>query len=327
MTGIEAAADALRNEILEARRRIGTDVRHTPTEHSAGLSRRTGARVHFKWESDQTTGSFKLRGALNKLRLLTPEERRRGVVSASTGNHGLAVAHAARLEGVALKLFLPANVAAGKRQLLESTGVPLEFYGDACEKTEIYARAFAGTAERSFISPYNDADVVAGQGTVGLEIAEDVPGVQDILVPLGGGGLACGIAAAFLPERPEPRVYGVEPVNSAFMSASLSAGKIVEIPERPTVADAVTGGLEPGAITFPLCRDLLAGVIVVEEPIIVEAMTLIFREHGRRVEPAAALSLAGLLRDPARFAGRTVVCVASGGNITTERFREITGAA
>ncbi len=307
--------------------RIRGDAVHTPLEPLPGLSRVLGARVIVKWETEQVTGSFKFRGALNKLRALSPEERSRGVVSASTGNHGLAIARASKLEGVDLKLFLPTTIDPGKRGKLEATGVPLEFYGDTCEKTELYARAFGDTAGRPFVSPYNDVDIICGQGAIGLEIAADLPDVREVLVPIGGGGLAAGIAAALKRDGRAPRVVGIEPENSAFMVASLRAGRLVNVREKPTVADAVAGGIEPGAITFPLCRDLLDEVVTVPEARIVQAMALLFRESGRRVEGAGALAVAALLEDPGAFAKSVVVCVASGGNIGEDRFREITAGA
>jgi threonine dehydratase len=309
--------------IREAYERIRADVRRTPMEYSAGLSRETGAVVHLKWECDQTTGSFKLRGALNKLRSLAEAEKRRGVVSASTGNHGLAISHAAGLEGGGLKLFLPETVAEVKRRRLEATGVDVEVRGASCDKAEALARDSAARTGGVFVSPYNDWDIVFGAGTVGLEIDEDLPRFDDVLVPVGGGGLVGGIAGYLKAVRPSVRVVGVEPETSAFMAASVAAGRLVEIEERETIADAVAGGIEPGAITFPLCRDLLDAIEVVPERLLARGMGLIRALHGRVVEGAGALPLAALLKEPEKWAGRTVVAVVSGGNISPERFRAI----
>jgi len=161
--------------VRAAHGRIRNDIVRTPVEFSEALSRATGARVFVKWECDQITGSFKLRGALNKLRCLTPEERERGVVSASTGNHGLAISHAARLEGIDLRLFLPTTASAVKRKKIAALGIRPELFGQSCEQTEARARDEAARTGRVFVSPYNDADIIHGAGTVGLEIAEDVP--------------------------------------------------------------------------------------------------------------------------------------------------------
>jgi threonine dehydratase len=311
--------------VREAYRRIEADIRRTPVEYSEPLSRATGAEVYVKWECDQITGSFKLRGALNKLRSLSPDDRGRGVVSASTGNHGLAISHASRLEDVGLKLFLPETFAEVKKRRIEAMGVDVEVRGASCDKAEAIARELAGRSGRVFVSPYNDWDIVFGAGTVGLEIALDLPRFDDVLVPVGGGGLVAGIAGCLKAVRPEARTVGVEPETSAFMAASIAAGRLVEIDERATVADAVAGGIEPGAITFPLCRDLLDSIEVVPESLIVRSLALVHEGHGRMIEGAGALPFAALLHSPARWKGRTVVAVVSGGNISPERFRAVTG--
>ena len=312
-------------KIKEAYERIKADIRRTPVEYSEPLSRETGAKVYVKWECDQTTGSFKLRGALNKLRSLSPEDRAKGVVSASTGNHGLAISHASRLEGIRLKLFLPETVAAIKKKRIEDMGIDVEVRGASCDKAEAIAREFAARTGRVFVSPYNDWDIVFGAGTVGLELAADLARFDDVLVPVGGGGLIAGIAAFLKAVRPGVRMIGIEPETSAFMAASLAAGRLVEVDERPTIADAVAGAIEPGSITFPLCRDFVDAIEVVPEASIARAMAVVFERHGRMIEGAGALPFAALLESPDQHAGRTVVAVASGGNIAVERFREIAG--
>jgi len=310
--------------VLSARERIGRDIRRTAIERSEPLGALTGARIFLKWEMDQVTGSFKLRGALNKLRSLAPEARARGVVSASTGNHGLAMVHAARLEHTDLLLFLPKTVTAAKRRKLEAAGASVRLFGEECVQAEIEAGEFAAREGAVFVSPYNDPDIVAGQGTIGLEILDDLPEAQDILVPVGGGGLIGGIAGLVKFARPSVRVHGVEPKTSAFMGKSVAAGRLVEIEEEPTVADAVAGGIEPGSLTFPLCRDFVDSFVSVPEESIIRAMSLLAEVHGKPVEGAGALALAGVLADPDRFRGRTVVCVVSGGNIDADDFRKIT---
>jgi threonine dehydratase len=311
--------------IKEAYERIRGDIKRTPVEYSEPLSRETGAKVYVKWECDQTTGSFKLRGALNKLRSLSPEDRAKGVVSASTGNHGLAISHASRLEGIGLKLFLPETVAAIKKKRIEDLGIDVEVRGASCDRAEAIAREFAARTGRVFVSPYNDWDIVFGAGTVGLELAAGLDRFDDVLVPVGGGGLIAGISAFLKTVRPGARTIGVEPETSAFMAASLAAGRLVEIDERPTIADAVAGAIEPGSITFPLCRDLVDSIEIVPEASIARAMALVFERHGRMIEGAGALPLAALLRAPSGRAGRTVAAIVSGGNIAVDRFLEITG--
>jgi threonine dehydratase len=315
------------DKVREAYGRIKDDIRRTPLEYSEPLSRLTGARVYVKWECDQTTGSFKLRGALNKLRSLSDADRGRGVVSASTGNHGLAISHASKLEGVGLKLFLPETAAEVKKKRIEAMGVDVEVRGASCDKAESIAREFAGQAGRVFVSPYNDWDIVFGAGTVGLELADDLSRFEDVLVPVGGGGLIAGIAGFLKAARAETCIIGVQPENSAFMAASIAAGCLVDIDEKESIADAVAGGIESGSITFPLCRDLLDFIEEVPESLISRAMALVHEHHGRMVEGAGALPFAALLHSPAKWRDRTVVAVVSGGNISPERFRAIVGPA
>jgi len=323
MAGREAViARDLAGKTRTAYGRIRSDILRTSLEFSSVLSSLTGAEVYVKWESEQRTGSFKFRGALNKIRALSPREKKGGVVSASTGNHGLGISLAAEMEGVELTLVLPQNVAAAKRERLEKGGAEIIIRGDSCEKAEVWARQLAAETGRTFVSPYNDAEIIAGQGTIGLEILEDLPAVQAALVPVGGGGLIAGIAGVLKESGRAVEVRGVEPSHSAFMAASLAAGHIVEIIERETIADAVAGGLEPGCITFALCRDLLEGIILVEEPLIKKAMSLLHEHHKKTVEGAGALPLAGLIKDGAGLAGKKVVLVASGGNIAPGVFEK-----
>jgi threonine dehydratase len=311
-----------RERIDRAYDRIRLDIHRTALVHSTSLSRLTGAEVFLKLENGQKTGSFKFRGALNKVRSLSAEEKKRGIVSASTGNHGLGISLAARLERVGLTLVLPKNIVQEKKRRLEQFGGEILQYGDSCDKAEIWARHLAGTTDRVFVSPYNDEEVIAGQGTIGLEISADLPNVAAVFVPIGGGGLASGIAAYLKSRGSATRVFGVEPVNSAFMAASLKVGKIVEIEEKETIAEALAGGIEPGAITFSLCRKWLDRIITVKETAIKKAMSLLFEEGRIVVEGAGALALAGLLEDPSGFQESPVVLVLSGGNISAQSFAE-----
>jgi threonine dehydratase len=314
-----------RKGVEDALARIQSDIVRTPLESSAVLAQEFSGQVFIKWECAQVSGSFKIRGALNKIRSLTREQKKRGVVSASTGNHGLALSRAAKLENVDLELFLPENAASEKVLRLELEGTRLRFFGLSCERTEIHARREAEASGRIFISPYNDLDIIFGQGTLGLEIAEDLPEVDDVLVPVGGGGLIAGIAG-FMKSRSRPtRVIGIEPAASSFMQASLRAGRLVEIKERRTLADAVAGGIEPGSITFPLCARFVDEVLSVDEALLRRSMRALYELHGRIVEGAGALPLAGLRKYPSRFRNRRIVLLASGGNVSPALFRKMTG--
>jgi len=316
-------ASPFANGVTRAWTRIRDDIVKTPLEYSPALSLALGAHVYLKWECEQITGSFKLRGALNKIRTLSSAQKRKGIVSASTGNHGLAMSYAAGLEGVALTLYLPENAAPAKIAKIKKTGAILRFHGASCEKTEMFARREAEKEGRVFVSPYNDLDVIYGQGTVGLEILDQVRDPADVLVPVGGGGLIAGIGGYLESECPEAGIVGCEPNSSAFMAASLRAGRLVEVREKKTLADAVAGGIEPGAVTFPLCRKYVDEIPTVSERTLANAMRAIYGIHGRIVEGAGALPLAVLMTHPARFKGRRVVLVVSGQNISPRIFRDI----
>jgi threonine dehydratase len=314
--------------VAEASARIRPEAAWTPLEPWPSLSRRLAARVWIKADCDQPTGSFKIRGAANKLKCLAPQDKKRGIVSASTGNHGLALSRAAGLEGTPLTLFVPESLSPEKRQRLQAEpGVSLEFVPASCEQAEARARECARCTGRPFISPYNDPDIILGQGTAGLEILANCPEVEDVIVPVGGGGLIAGIAGYIKSVRTGVRVFGVEPARSAFMAASLRAGRLVNVEEKPTLADAVAGGIEPGALTFPLCRRLVDDILTVEERRIADSLALLFHERGRVVEGAGALALAGLLGKPEVFRGRAVVLVASGGNIAAGLHRRVVAEA
>jgi threonine dehydratase len=311
-----------KTRVAMARARIGPAINKTPLEASPFLSAIAAAEVYLKWESEQRTGSFKFRGALNKIRALSPAERERGVVSASTGNHGLGISLAARLEGIPLTLVLPETVSPEKRSRLETGPAEIIIHGESCERAESWARRLATDTGRLFVSPYNDQEIIAGQGTVGWEIAAELPELDAAVVPVGGGGLISGIAGYLKSIRPTVRVHGVEPENSAFMAASLAAGRIVAVAEKKSIADGVAGGIEPGSITFPLCRNLVDGILLADEVHIKKAMALLRAKHKRIVEGAGALAVAALLRGQTRLRGRKVVLVISGGNISREEFEE-----
>ena len=315
-------SSGLTGKIEQAWSRIGADIVHTPLERSPFISRLTGVEVYLKWESEQKTGSFKFRGALNKVRSLSVEDKKLGVVSASTGNHGLGLSLAAHLEGVRLTLVLPESVSVEKMRRLKERPVEIIRFGGSCEKAEMQARRLAEETGRLYISPYNDMDIIAGQGTIGREMIGDLSRVEGVIVPIGGGGLIAGIAGCVKAVGRRVRVIGVEPAHSAFMAASFAAGRIVEIEEKETIAEAVAGGIEPGSVTFPLCRELVDDIVQVEEGQVKTAMSILWAEHRRMVEGAGALSLAALLGKKAPLQGKKVVLIISGGNIAPSTFKE-----
>lgn len=308
-----------------AARRIAGLVERTTFERSASLSAETGADVWLKHEERQTTGSFKLRGALNALLALPARQRARGVVVASTGNHGLAVARALEWTGTSGTIVVPESIQPGKRAALEAAGATLRFVGSDCVEAERAARALARRRGVPYVSPYNHPDVVAGQGTLGREL-DDQAGAQRldaVFVAVGGGGLAAGVAAWMKHARPATRIIGCQPEHSAVMTHSISKGRIVADASRPTLSDATAGGIERGAITFPLCRALVDDWIVVPERAILRAMRLLIEHEHCLVEGAAALPLAALLWQRDAYAGRRVALVLCGRNVDVATLRRV----
>ncbi len=317
--------------ILSAAERIRPHIAETPLIPSPVLSQRTGAVVFLKLENRQTTGSFKLRGATNKLLGLSAQERARGVVSASTGNHGLAVAHAASQLGIAATIFMPEDASPRKVAKLRTFDVELRFVPGDAVHAETTARHTADATGRVFVSPYNDPQIVAGQATVAVEMLRQQPGLDAVFVAVGGGGLIGGIGS-YLKDLPDlgklgrstgVRVVGCLPHNSAVMLESVRAGRIVEMDGLPTLSDGTAGGIEPDAITFELCRRVVDEWLTVSEAEIAEAMRLIYRESGEVIEGAAGVAVAALLQCGQPFAGQTISVVICGGNIDEKSFREI----
>jgi threonine dehydratase len=311
-------------EIEAARSTIRPYARKTELSFSPDLSVELDARIYFKWENHQPTGSFKIRGACNKILANLPDCQKKGVISASTGNHGLAVAFVCQQEKLDLTLYVPASISSLKRQKLEATGARLIFVDGTCEQAETQARQEAGSNGQIFVSPYNDEQVVAGQGTCGLEILEDLPEMEEVMVPVGGGGLIGGVAVYLKTLKPAIKITGIEPENSAFIKNSLDRGFLTnDFREKPTIAEAVAGGLEEGAITFDLIRKYVDRVITVKEQAIYQAIRLLFKHHQEKIEGAGALALAGLISYPEIFSGKKVVTVVSGGNLDDRLWRKI----
>jgi len=317
---------ALRGLVAEAEARIRPLVRVTPLEHAPTLSEQVGCEVFLKLENVQVTGSFKARGAVNKLLCLGPEERKAGVVTASTGNHALAVAYGVERLGLKGTIFLTENAAPQKVAALRRYPVALRFHGTDCALTEQEARREAERTGAVYISPYNDLDVVAGQGSLAVELEEELGRIDELFVAVGGGGLVAGCAAYLKEGGQQTRVVGCLPAHSPTMYESIKAGRIVEVAVQPTLSDATAGGIEPGALTFPLCLRLVDDWVLVSEEEIRAAMRQVFEQHRLVIEGAAGVAVAGALqflkREPPRRGARAVI-ILCGGNIAIERFKEV----
>lgn len=309
------------DDVRRARERIAAIARRTPLEHSRWLSEEHGSSVFLKLECVQLTGSFKLRGAMAKLSALTDDERSRGVLTVSAGNHGLAVAHCSEALGLDATIVVPESASPAKIAGIRRYPVKLIERGATYDDAEREARILEGETGATFVSPYNDPDVIAGQGTVALEILEDAPRVDAIVAPVGGGGLLAGIALAAKAIDSHIKVYGAEPQTSPTMTAALEAGRIIEIEEQPTIADGCAGNVEAGSITFPIIQRLVDGMILVSEEQIRTAIVRMAREEHFMIEGSAAVSV-GALSD-LQLQGKTVAALISGRNISLDLFEEV----
>jgi threonine dehydratase len=310
-------------EVLLAEGRIRSHVRETPLELSPYLSAEADAEVYLKLESHQITGSFKLRGAMNKVLSFDREERSRPVVTASSGNHAAAVAYTLYELGGTGIIYLPSTVSRAKVEALEPYGAELRFVGEDSVEGELEAKRVAREEGILYISPYSDPQVIGGQGTVAVEIERQLERFDAVFVPVGGGGLISGIAGYFKARSPSVRIVGCQPRASRVMYESLSAGRILDLPSEPTLADGTAGGIDPDAITFPICQRDVDEMVLVSEDEIAGAMRLAIEKHSMLIEGAAALSIASFLQKKEAFRGQTVVLVVSGKKVAIDRLRSI----
>ncbi len=285
----------------------------TPVEETRWLSEIAGGRVLLKCENLQRTGSFKIRGAYVRMARLTEKERANGVVAASAGNHAQGVALAARLLGIKATVFMPEGAPIPKERATRGYGAEVIFHGKYVEDALVAARQFAEETGAVLIHPFDHCDIVAGQGTCGLEILEQVPDVETIVVPTGGGGLLAGIALAVKAIRPGVHVVGVQAAGAAAFPTSLAAGHPVALESMRTMADGIAVGL-PGHITFAAVRDHVDEILTVSEESLSRALLLLIERAKLVVEPAGAAGVAAILDHPKHFAGPAVT-VLSGGNI------------
>ncbi|MCP1621544.1 hydroxyectoine utilization dehydratase EutB [Pseudomonas nitroreducens] len=310
-------------ELYRARQRIQGLVRQTPLEYSASLSRLLGAPVYLKLESQQITGSFKLRGASNAIAQLDDEQKARGVVAASTGNHGRALAHAARMLGVHATVCLSQLVPANKVQAIRELGAEVRIVGHSQDDAQAEAERIAREQGAALLPPFDHPQIIAGQGTLGLEILEQLPDVRQVLVPLSGGGLFGGVALALKHADPSIRVHGISMRRGAAMAASLAAGHPMEVEELPTLADSLGGGIGlDNRCTFALARDYCDQLHLLDEPSIAAGIRHAYREERQVVEGAAAVGIAALLDGLIAPVGPVVVIV-SGRNIAIEQHQQI----
>ncbi|MFW9961359.1 MAG: threonine ammonia-lyase [Candidatus Thorarchaeota archaeon] len=302
------------SKMLEAREVLKGIAHRTRLDHSTTFSRISQGDVFLKLENLQKTGSFKVRGATYAMSRLTDDEKMAGVIAASAGNHAQGVAYAASRLGIKSTIVMPAFSSIAKIQATEGYGANVILYGEAFDDALAHAKEISEKTGATFLHPFNDENVIAGQGTIGLEILEECPDVDVIAVPIGGGGLISGISIAVKEQRPEVEVYGVEASNAASMQASLEAGKIIRIDNLDTVCDGIAVKT-PGKLTFRISKDLLSGVVTVEELEVTRTVFMLLERAKLVVEPAGSVGLAAFQHGKIDIKGKTGVAVLSGGNI------------
>jgi threonine dehydratase len=307
-------------ELEEARARLRGIARHTPLHHSPWLSDRAGAPVHLKLECWQVTHSFKVRGAYNAIAALGTARRAGGLTTASAGNHGLAVAHAARLHGTRATIFVPAAAPEAKRSRIRRLGAELREVTGSYDDAAVAAREYAAAAGAHLVHGFNDPAVVAGQGTVGLEIVEDLPDVREVLVPVGGGGLAAGVGAALQAGAPGSRLLGVQSTATRAMYEAFGAGGIAPFEDGSTLCDGLAGETE--AESYVRARAALSDLRLVDEAVVGPAIRALFENEGIVAEGSGVVGIAALLAGTWRVTGPVVVVV-SGGNIDAGRLSDI----
>jgi threonine dehydratase len=306
-----------------ALQRIRPYVRETPLQHSPGLAEATGATVYLKLENVQETGAFKLRGAANKLLSLSREEAARGIVAASTGNHALAVATMGSKLGIPVEIFVSEHIHPRKRSRIEGLNARVRAIAGDALAAELAARREGERSGRPYVSPYNDPVVIEGQGTLAVEVLQQLAvlgaGRPDaVFVAVGGGGLVGGIGTHVREASPGTGIVGCWPANSPALHACIQAGAIIEVPEKPTFSTSTAGGVEPGAITLPICRRVIDRDILVSEDEILDATRRVFRQDGQLIEGAAGVAVAAFLQSAGDYVAKTVVIIVCGGNVDPE---------
>ena len=310
------------DSVARASRDLHDRVVQTPLVACPWLSSELGAEIRWKLENVQHTGSFKLRGASNAIANLPEAQRRAGVVTASSGNHGLGLAAAAREFDVPVTVFVPSSTPAQKQKAIEGYGAKVVVHGDDCVVSEQRAREVAHGSEQTYVSPYNDAQVLAGQGTVAAELWQQWPECEVVYVALGGGGLLSGMAAFLKQRNPAVEFVGCSPMASPAMAACVREGRIHDVACGPTWSDSTAGGVETGAITFELCRQLVDRFVDVEEQDIEQAMRDALHHQHQLVEGAVGVAIAACRADR-ELRGRRATIIVCGGNLPFELLQKL----
>ena len=315
--------EMLNQNVIVASKKINKYIRKTPFERSAMISDLIGADVWLKMENQQHTGSFKFRGAINKMLALSESERASGIYAASTGNHGAAVAYACQLLKVPCIIYVPENSSDAKLINMKNFGAEIVVHGKDCMDGELKAREVANNTGGIYLSPYNDLEVVAGQGTIGKEIESQCNGLDSIIVSVGGGGLISGVGGYLKSIWPDIEVIAASPENHAVMIKSLDAGEIIKISPVPTISDGTAGGVEDQSITFDMCKEFVDNRVLLTEQEIEEGIVHLIEKERVLVEGAAGTAIAALIKMKEHLKGKRVGVIICGRNISLEVLRKI----
>ena len=309
-----ATDDNVHQLVLQAFERISPFVEKTRIIKSVDFSNEFGCELFLKMENEQRTGSFKLRGAYNKLSQMKGTNVT--VVTSSTGNHGLGCLDAMKKFDIKGKIIVPETISSVKKEKLKAKGATLHLHGTDCEESETFAREYSNSNDSvEYISPYNDIDILAGQGTIGVEILNDLPNVDYVFVSVGGGGLMSGIASYIKNAKPGTKIIGCQPEASPVMFESIKSGNIIEYESQPTLSEGTAGGIEMNSITFPICKKLVDHWVVVSEEDIKWGINFMWKTERAVVEGAAGMALAAAKNMAQELKSKTACVVLCGGNI------------
>ena len=292
----------------------------TPLVYSKALSELYECNLYLKCENLQNTGSFKIRGATSAMLNLSEGDKVKGVITASSGNHGAATAMAAKALGIPVTIYVPTSISAAKEKKILSCGATLIKVPGAGENAERQAASDAREKGLTYISPYNELDIMAGQGTLAPEILADLPELDAIFISVGGGGLISGIGSWMKTRSYDVEIVGCWPANAPAMLECMKAGKVVEVQEKETLSDGTAGGIEDDAMTLSICQDVISTTITVTETEIANAMKLVYEHHNYIVEGAAGVALASILKTASKYKNKNVVVLLCGGNISEDKF-------
>lgn len=311
------------DDVLASYDRSKNYIRKTPLDHSPSLSELINGEVYLKLENVQKTGSFKFRGAISKITSLNSDQRNKGVVTASTGNHGAAVSLAMKILDVNGKIVVPKNIARNKLENIKKLGGIVEFYGKDCIESEFRAQEISKESGSAYISPYNDPDIVAGQGTIAVELDNQLNNIDEVIVSVGGGGLISGIGGYLKQVQPKVQMVACSPKNSCVMYESLNAGRILDLPSKQTLSDSTAGGVEEGSITFDICKEIIDNFVLVTEKDIASGIRTAINDDHQLIEGSAGAAIAALFKRKKTLIGKRVVIIICGGNINSTTLHKV----